>query len=146
VNAALWVGAAGLSVACYSYVPVSLDAVPAGTGVRAVLSTEAQLALRDSVGLRSQAVQGTLVDRSEDRLLLAIRADAGVWRAGSPALYQRVAVASRDVLRVEVKQFHRARTVGLVAALTTAAAVLTIEALRKGNPGTPSPPGGGPPE
>ena len=58
-----------LVLACYRYVPASLDVVPSGSAVRATLSTESQLALRDSLGLRRQTVQGTLVERDGDRLL-----------------------------------------------------------------------------
>jgi hypothetical protein len=146
VKRALWSCAACLSLACYAYVPTSLDAVPAGTAVRAVLSTEAQLVLRDSLGLRQQTVQGTLAERDGDRVLLAIRAEGGDWRAGSHALYQRVALAPRDVLQVEVKRLRRGRTVGLLVGIAAAATVVAIEAVARGNPGTPEPPGGGPPE
>jgi len=146
VRSVLYAVAAALSPGCYTYVPATLDAVPAGTAVRAVLSTEAQLVLRDSLGLRQQTVQGTLADRDGDRVLLAIRADGGDWRAGSHALYQRVALFPRDVLQVEVKRLHRGRTVGLLVGIAATATVVAIEAVVRGNPGTPEPPGGGPPE
>ena len=143
---ALSLSAAALSLGCYTYVPATLDALPLGASVRALLTTETQLALRDSLGLDQQAVQGTLVNRDANRVLLAIRSDDGTSRAGSHALYQRITVAPRDVLQLEVKQFHRARTIGLLAAVTTAATIVAIQAIGKGNPGTPEPPGGGPPE
>lgn len=138
--------AAALSLACYGYVPASLDEVAPGTPVRAVLSTEAQRALPESLGLRRRAVQGTLVDRNGDRLLLDVRSDEGQWRGTSRPLYQRVVVAPRDVLQVEVRRLQRGRTYGLLATLTAAATVVTLEAIRRGNPGTPGSSGGGPPE
>ena len=138
--------AASLSLACYRYVPTSLDAVPSGTPVRALLSTEAQLALRDTLGLRQQTVRATLVDREGERVWLAVRSDEGEWRDGSHALYQRVAVAPRDVLQVEVKRFQKGRTAALLAALTAVATFTVIEAVRHGNPGTSGSGGGGPPE
>ena len=134
-----------LAVACYRYVPASLDVVPSGSAVRATLSTEAQFALRDSLGQWRQTVQGTLVERDGDRLLLAVRTDAADWRPGAPALYQRIAVTPRDVLQVEVKRLQRGRTAGLFAVLAAAATLSVIELIRRGNPGTPSG-GGGPPE
>jgi len=145
VRIALGCCAIALVLACYRYVPASLDVVPSGSAVRATLSTEAQLALRDSLGLRRQTVQGTLVERDGDRLLLAVRTDAAEWRAGAPALYQRIAVTPRDVLQVEVKRLQRGRTAGLLAVLAAAATISVIELIRRGNPGTPSG-GGGPPE
>lgn len=143
---ALCLCAVALSLGCYAFVPATLDAVPAGASVRALLSTEAQLALRDSVGLRQQTVQATLVDRGEDRVLLAVRAEDDAWRVGSRALYQRVTLAPRDVLQVEMKRLDRGRTAGLLGALAVVATVGVIQAFRKGNPGTPGPPGGGPPD
>lgn len=142
----LWPCAAGLSLACYSYVPVRLETVAPGTAMRALISTEAQVALRDSLGLRQQRIQGTLVDQKGDRVLLAIRSDGGEGRAEPHALYQRVALAPRDLLEVEVKRPARGRTVGLVGALAAVATVSVIQALKKGNPGTAGSPGGGPPE
>jgi len=146
VRIALGACAIVLVLACYRYVPASLDVVPSGSAVRATLSTEAQLALRDSLGLQRQTVQGTLVERDGDRLLLAVRTDAAEWRAGAPALYHRIAVTPRDVLQVEVKRLQRGRTAGLLAALAAAATISVIELIRRGNPGTPSSGGGGPPE
>ena len=134
------------AVGCYAYTPITLDAVPVGTGVRALLSTETQLALRDSVGLRQQTVQGTLVQRDGDRVLLAVRTGNGASALGSHALHQRVALSSRDVLQVEVRRLQRARTAGLLLGIAAAATVVAIKILGNGNPGTPGPPGGGPPE
>ncbi len=126
--------------------PSSLELVPAGTPVRALLSTEAQVALRDSLGLLQQRVRGTLVDRKGDRLLLAVQSDKSELRTGSPALYQRIGLAQRDVLQLEVKRMARGRTAGLVGLLAAAATLVVVEAIRHGNPGTPQGGGGGPPE
>jgi hypothetical protein len=145
-RAALGVAGAALSLGCYSYAPASLELVPAGTPVRALLSTEAQVALRDSLGLEQQRVRGTLVERDGDRVLLAVRFNQGDWRVGSSALYQRIAVAPRDVLQLEVRRLNPGRTAGLFATLAAAATILAIEAYRKLNPGSPVPPGGGPPD
>jgi hypothetical protein len=114
--------------------------------VRALISTEAQLALRDSLGLMRQTVQGTLVNREGDRVLLAVRSDDGERRAQPRALYQRVALAQGDILQVGVKRLQKGRTAGLIATLAAAATVLTIQAIKHGSPGRPTPPGGGPPE
>ena len=40
----LGIAAAALSVGCYTYTPVTLDAVPVGSEVRALLSTEREVA------------------------------------------------------------------------------------------------------
>jgi hypothetical protein len=146
VRAALGAGAIALLLGCYRYEPATLAIVPSGSAVRATLSSEAQLALRDSLGLRRQTVQGTLVERAADRWLLAVRTDAADWRPGAPPLYQRIAVASRDVLAVEVRRLRRGRTAGLLAAVAAAVTIGVVEVIRRGNPGTPQTGGGGPPE
>ena len=81
-----WACAAGLSLACYRYVPARLETVAPGNAMRALISTEAQLALRDSLGLRQQWIHATLVDQSGDRVLLAVRSDVGEGRGHSHAL------------------------------------------------------------
>ena len=53
------------------------------------------------------------------------------------------ALSPRDVVRVDVKRFHRVRSASLIAAVAAATTILVIEAVRSGNPGTPEPPGGG---
>jgi hypothetical protein len=133
-------------VGCYRYVPTSIEAVPVGARVRALISTETQLVLRDSLGLDLRGLDGTLVGREDHRVLLQVRAAWGSTAFGAKPLYQRITVSPLDVLRVDVRRVHGLKTGALVAALAAAATVLTIEAIRRGNPGTPGPPGGGRPE
>lgn len=132
-----------IGLGCYTYVPATVESIPLGAEVRGIVSTEAQLALRDSLGLELSALNGRLVERDQDRLLFTVRSTDG-GAAGSP-LYQRVALAPRDVLRVDIKKLHRARTLALVAVGTAVVTLIALEGLG-GNPGDPSNGGGGPPE
>jgi hypothetical protein len=142
---ALCACAAALSLGCYAYVPAPLDTLPVGSRVRALLSTETQVVLRDSLGLELRGLNGTLVGREDDRLLFQVRTASGSSAFGSQPLHQRIAVSSQDVLRVEVRRVHGLKTGALVGAIA-AAAVLAVEAWGGGNPGTPAPPNGGPAE
>jgi hypothetical protein len=144
--AVLGLAGAALSVGCYTYVPATLDAVPVGTEVRALLSTEAELALRDSLGVEFRPLHGTLVERHDGRLLLSVRTGIGARELGSQLLYQRIGVTPQDVLRVDVRRLQRTKTVAFAVAIAAAATVVTLGALGKLNPGSPGGGGGGPPE
>lgn len=135
-----------VALGCYRYVPASLDTVPIGARVKAQLSSEAELALRDSLGLDARVVNGTLVDRAPQRLLLQVRTASGARAFGDQALYQRIALKPQDVLRLEVREVNRAKTGTLAAALAGVAALVIIELTKHNRPGTPEPPPGPPPE
>lgn len=135
-----------LSCACYTYAPTTLDAVPVGTEVQALLSTEAEGVLHDSLGLTLRPLHGTLVDRQEGRVLFAVRTASGSPAFGSQPLYQRIAVTPQDVLRVDVRRLHRGKTGALVVTVALAATLVTLGALGKLNPGSSDGGGGGPPE
>jgi hypothetical protein len=130
-----------LFLGCHSYVPTTAPEAPLGSEVRALLSTEAQLALEDRLGMERRSVTGRMVERRADTLFLLVRT-AG---AGSGSLYQRLDIAERDVLRLDLRRQHNGRTFGLVVGLVGAATALTI--LLTGDvdsgsplPGEPSPP------
>ena len=103
---------------CYTYRPATLETVPAGAEVRGLLGTEARIGLEDRLRLRLDYVNGRLVERTGDSLLVEIRSLSAT--DGRP-LYQRVALAQADVLRVDVKRLQVARTVALAAGLATVA-------------------------
>jgi len=145
-RAALGAAGAALSLGCYTYAPATLDAVPTGAEVQALLSTEAEAAWHDSLGLTLRPLQGTLVEREEGRVLFAVRTVVGLFAFGSQFLYQWIAVAPQDVLRVDVRRLHRGKTGALVASVALAATLVTLAALGKLNPGSSDGGGGGPPE
>ena len=142
----LGIAAAALSVGCYTYTPITLDAVPVGSEVRALLSTEREVALRDSLGVALHPLEGTLVDREDGRLLLSVRVGVGSRELGSQLLYQRVGITPQDVLRVDVRRLQRTKTVAFAVGIASAATLVTLAALGKLNPGSSDGGGGGPPE
>jgi len=136
---------AALTLGCYAYVPAKVDVVPVGAEVRALLSADAELAFRDSLGVELRPLHGTLVDRQNDRLLLSVRTGVGSRTLGSQPLYQRIGVTPRDVVRVDIRRLQRGKTVAVALAIAGAVAFLAIEGIRVLRPGSPGG-GGGPPE
>ena len=143
---ALCATVAVLSLGCYTYVPATMNAVPVGARVRALLSSEAEAALHDSLGLDLRTLSGTLVERQDTRLLFQVRTASGSPAFGGQPLYQRIAVNSQDVLRVDVRRTSGFKTGALLAALAGAAAVVAVEVFGLLKPGTPGQPPTGPPE
>jgi len=142
----LCVAAAALSLGCYTYVPTTMDVVPVGARVHALLSSEAEAALHDSLGLDLRALSGTLVERQDTRLLFQVRTASGAPTFGSQPLYQRIAVSPQDVLRVDVRRVSGFKTAALVTAFAGAAVVVAVEVFGFLRPGSPEQPPTGPPE
>jgi hypothetical protein len=105
---------------CYTYRPASWEVLPAGTEIRGLLSTEARVGLEDKFHRRFDRIDGMLVERTADSVLVDVR-----WLSttdGRP-LFQRIVLAQRDVLRVDVKRLDKVRSAALVAGLVTVALV-----------------------
>ena len=135
-----------LSLGCFRYVPAALETVPVGSRLRALISTEAQLRLRDSMGLDARELRGTLVEQGDGHLLLQVRTGSGSPELGGQPLEQRIVVSPGDLLRVDVRRLSPFRTGLTLAVFVGAATVVVYEAFVKGNPGTPEPPPGSMPE
>jgi hypothetical protein len=134
---------------CYAHRPAGLETVTVGTDIRALLATEARIGLEDRLRLRLEYLNGRLVERNGDSLLVEVRSLSAT--DGRP-LYQRIGVAQADVLRVDVKRLDKVRTIALAAGLATLA-VLTVATgfwstgIGDGDGGGPNeapPTGGGP--
>lgn len=131
--------------ACHTYVPATLESVPEGAAVRALLSTEAQTRLHQRSGMDLRELHGTLIRKASDRLLFEVRVpEAADAYTGRP-LYQRLDVTPADVLRLDRRQVDGVRTGLMIGAAAGAAALLTVLALGDQNPGDP-PNGATPPE
>ena len=63
-----------------------------------------------------------MIERRADSLLLEVRT---LSAADGRQLFQRVALANADVLRVDIKRLDKARTIALAAGVATLA-VLTV--------------------
>ncbi len=133
------------TLSCYTYAPATIETVPLGASVQGLLSTEAQLALRDSLGIGLGPIRGTLLERNGDRVLMAVRSVGTGPAPGAQTLYQRIEVAQRDVLRVDVRRIDKARTVLLATGALLVATAIVVEGFGGGFFGGDDG-GGGPPE
>jgi hypothetical protein len=131
---------------CYSYAPTTLDAVPEGAQVRAIITTERQAALRSQIGMNDDTVAGEVVEKRSDRLLLSVRTASTADGLGNRSLYQRVEIPQQDVLRVDVRKVSPAKTAGIVAVTSGGVVLLLNQVLGEQNPGDSDGGGGGPPE
>jgi hypothetical protein len=118
-----------VSSGCYSYQPTTLDAVPEGAQVRALLTLERQAALRNLVGIKDNAVTGQVVEKRSDRLLLSVRTASTADGFGNRSLYQRIEIPQADVLRVDERQVSPAKTAGIAAVASGGLVVLLTQVL-----------------
>jgi hypothetical protein len=108
---------------CYSHVPVALESVPAGARVRARVSATEAERLEGVLGGERRTVGGVYRGREGAGLLLELPAVTGPT---GQRLTQRVSVSGDQVVEIELRRLDRARTYGLVAALTAVGSALAI--------------------
>ena len=143
----LGIGAIGLSLGCFKYVPATLDTAPVGSRVQALLSTEGQIVMRNRIGIDRSLLRGELLDRSGETVLLSVRSTGMSDEFGARRpLYQRVDIPRSHILRVDQRVIDPARTGGIVAAAGGAAILLVLQAFGDRNPGQVDNGGGGPDE
>jgi hypothetical protein len=118
---------------CYSYVPTTLELVPPGSEVRALVSTEGQAAILYGVGLDARSIVGTLESKDSDTLHFAVRAPFAVLRPGAPTDLVRFALAPRDVLHLELKRLNRLKTGSFAGALLVTTGAFVVMAARGKN-------------
>lgn len=144
---ALGCSAMMLSTGCFGYVPATLDSVPVGAHVRAMLSTEGQIILRDRIGIDAQVLQGELLENGRDTVLLAVRSSTiSDEFGGQRPLFQRIDIPTSHILRVDLRRVDPVRTGALVGATAGGAVLVIIQAFGDRNPGQIDPNGGGPDE
>lgn len=128
---------------CYTYARSAGDVTP-NTQVSLLMSTEAQIRLRDRLGLDVRELHGRVVDVSLDSLMVEVPSTSPFTGVGGQELYQRVNLARNDVLETRTRVPSPARTAALLTGLGAGAAViLATQVFEAQNPGTPdgTPPG-----
>ena len=144
---ALGCSAIMLSTGCFSYAPATLDSTPVGGHVRAMLSTEGQIVLRDRVGIDTQFIQGELLENGGDAVLLAVRSGSiSDEFGGQRPLFQRVDIPIGHILRVDQRRVDPVRTGAVVGAGAGAAILIIMRAFGDRNPGQVGPIDVGPDE
>ncbi len=125
---------------CYAYVPATLETVPQGAHVRALVTPEAERRLLATFGVQQgSSLVGTLEGRDGDQIGLLIPSVPIGTGPGTRPLYQQVTLASADILRVDVRRVDKVRT-GVAVALAVTA-IAGYQALKgEGTVVTPPPP------
>ena len=128
---------------CYKYVPTDLDAVPTGDRVRALLSVEAQQDLMQRIGTHYTILEGKLLDKNDDDLIVSLATGKVSGYYGSQSYYQRIDVARQGVVRLDVRKVDAFQTLGLMGLLAGGTAFIVYKGFVEGEPGGPE--GGIPP-
>lgn len=138
-------GAASL-LGCYRFQPATIEAVPRGSTVRAVLAPVASERLRERHGIEGRTLSGTVMATNGETVSLWVASGPPPREFGARPLYQQVDVARADVLRVDMRELDRGKTT--LAALGGAAAVVIVArgTIFGGGPGNGTGTGGVPPE
>jgi hypothetical protein len=121
-----------LQLACYSYVPATVEAVPEQASVRMVLSSAALERLRATYGITTAGptLGGKLLGQGGDSLALYLPSVPIGTGPGTRPLYQQVGVARADVLRVDLRRVDTFRTGALGALAAGVVAVVAYQALK----------------
>lgn len=120
---------------CYTYAPTPGPVTPQ-TDVLLLMSTEAQIRLRDRLGLDARQLEGRVVEASSDSLLVEVPSTGPFAGVGGEKLYQRVDLARSDVLEALTRVPSPARTAALLAGFGAGAAViLATQVFNDQNPG-----------
>lgn len=124
---------------CHKYVPATAASVPVGSDVRAILSAETQLDLRDQLGFDIGDLEGTLLEKNGDSLLVSVRLGSGSRVFGSQPFHQRIGVPHAGIARFEVKEVDPLRTVGLIGLFGGAASFGIAQLFITREPGNETP-------
>ncbi len=129
---------------CYRYSPTTLDALLSGANVRAQLSDEGVVRIREITGSESREVEGELIGVDEELVRLSVRLTSENESAFARDLNQRLVLPRDHIVALEVKELDQAKTGATIAA---AAAVVTVAVLKAisgsgRSPAQPPPPDG----
>ena len=100
----------GVTAGCYQYVPASIEQIDAGESVRARIPFEEAERLRDVFALKEPVVEGKVLERTPDALVLSVKTGTVHRRLGSRTLEQRVRLRTADVMSVDTRELNRLRT------------------------------------
>jgi hypothetical protein len=148
MNRRVWLGSLLLSIgglACYRYQPTTLDAVPQGAKVRAVLSATASEQLRTRHGVNSvRHLDATVLENHQAAVSLWVASGPVTPEFGGGALFQQVDVLKSDIVRVDLRELDRGKTTfvafggaAVIAAVARAAIVGGSGESNGGNGGVP---------
>lgn len=141
----LMVGLTG-SLSCYKFEPATVDAVPQGSTIRAVLSPTASDWLRERHGINGRQLAGTVMADNGEAFSLWIASVPLSPEFGARPLYQQVDILKADVLRVDLRRLDTGKTAMILAGGAAALVVVGRATFLGGGRGSGPGPGPGPGE
>ncbi len=114
-----------LAAGCYRYVPVELETVPAGEGVRMYLTRTGMAAITELPMEAGPIVTGTLVSQDNGDVLLRVPIATRQQGFHIRSIGQDVRIPTGDIIQVERRQLDRLGT-GLLIGGTGAVAALVM--------------------
>jgi len=102
-----------------------------------VLSTESQEDLRNTLGLDIRELDGKLIEKSDDSVMISVRLATGPQVLGAQPLHQRIAVTRQGVARVDMQKTDPVKTAGLVGIIAGAVTYGIIQLFEPQDPGSP---------
>lgn len=130
---------------CYRYVPATLETVPEGARVRALLSASGEQRAKQ-LGVARRVVQGTVLSRDGGVVSLFVPTVPISVEFGAGPLYQQLELAPEDILRVDVRELDKTKTFSLLAGGAAALTLVTVRSFSGGGPGPRPNPGNELPE
>jgi hypothetical protein len=133
-----------LVTGCFSYLPVtSVSDVEPGISVRARISPSASAQIAPLLGATdARRLDGTLISQSPDTLIVEVPIVMQDAREFGHTPNQRISIARRDLLELEVRRLDRFRTGAIAGGAAVVIGGLLVNSL-KGEPGKEPLPGGG---
>jgi hypothetical protein len=131
--------------ACYAYVPMQGAQATPGEHVGLLVSDEGRIALRDQMGQGVDRIEGVLLEKSGDDLLMRVARVKTIRGQTSHWTGENVRIPLTTVARVEERKISGRKTLLLIAGLAAGAAILITTGTLGGfgfdnQPGEPGPP------
>jgi hypothetical protein len=127
------VAAAFLS-GCYSWIPVELDAAPAGPELRVFMSRRALADVPEGIPMSATYLTGRLSRQTQDSILIQVAVSRLVDAPGAMDLRQNVFLPKNEIVDVQYRLLNRAKTImALVGSASLATGLLTVVISSGGN-------------
>ena len=130
---------------CFTYQSVDPGSVEVGQDVRVRLSPEAADRLQEVRMTDERAMEGKLVERRGDQLVVETAVNRLDPMTGGRLLNQRLSLPYMDIQEVETKALNKAKTAGVVALAGVVVGYIVINQFQDGGGSDPGG-GGGPAE
>lgn len=108
---ALYCLAAMAATGCYSFEPVRMEQVTAGSIARARLDADEARRVAEVIGREDRVLEGEVLEADGDRLLMAVPMTMSTAGLSPRQFHQRVEVRRTAIIEVETRRFDALKTV-----------------------------------